>query len=30
MEYQLAETADDTTKLYKDGKWFPQERISVV
>ena len=30
IEYQLTETAGDTTKLYMDGKWFPQDQVYVV
>ncbi|KAI4671757.1 uncharacterized protein J4E78_000253 [Alternaria triticimaculans] len=26
-EYQLTETKDDTTKLYMNGKWFPQADV---
>ncbi|CAN9170842.1 unnamed protein product [Alternaria alternata] len=29
-EYQLTETEGDTTKLYMNGKWFPQDSIKVV
>ncbi|CAN9166352.1 unnamed protein product [Alternaria sp. RS040] len=29
-EYQLTETAGDTTKLYMNGKWFPQDQVYVV
>ncbi|CAN9138671.1 unnamed protein product [Alternaria alternata] len=30
IEYQLTETAGDTTKLYMNGKWFPQDQVYVV
>ncbi|KAI4664374.1 uncharacterized protein J4E79_003878 [Alternaria viburni] len=29
-EYQLTETKDDTTKLYMNGKWFPQADVYVI
>jgi hypothetical protein len=30
MEYQLTETEGDTTKLYMNGKWFPEDKVYVV
>ncbi|CAN9152288.1 unnamed protein product [Alternaria alternata] len=30
IEYQLTETAGDTTKLYMNGKWFPRDDVYVV
>ncbi|KAH6881690.1 hypothetical protein BKA58DRAFT_372008 [Alternaria rosae] len=30
MEYQLTETKDDTTKLYRNGKWFPETEVYVI